>query len=55
MIQLPNSEYAALVAERDELVAAMKALQKMDFDLRVDGGAGLPASACKIIDGALDA
>ena len=58
MIQLSNSEYAALVGERDQLAVrvaaqaqAIEALQALDFKPRADGDAGLPAEACKIIDG----
>lgn len=32
---------------------ALASLQRLDFRLRAAGGEGLPAEACKIIDGAL--
>lgn len=32
---------------------ALEALQKLDFDLRAEGGSGLPPEACKIIDTAM--
>lgn len=32
---------------------ALEALQKLDFDLRAEGGSGLPLEACKIIDTAM--
>lgn len=60
MVQLPNADDATLVGERDKLAVraaaqarALEALQLLDFKLRADGGEGLPAEACKIIDGAL--
>ena len=60
MVQISNADYAALVSERDQLAVrvaaqaeALESLQRLDFQLRADGGEGLPALACKIIDGAL--
>ena len=37
----------------DAQAEALASLQKLDMKLRRDGGAGLPAEACRIIDGAM--
>lgn len=61
MVRISNAGYAALVSERDQLAVrvaaqaeALESLRRLDFQLRADGGEGLPTQACKVIDGELD-
>lgn len=58
-IELIPAMFAALAAQGTLVKRAaaqshaLGALQKLDFNLRAEGGEGLPAEACTIIDGAL--